>query len=320
MAYRYSGARSPYFVDFAATNVNSALCKITINSTLVYTLFKTGLVNNAVSFEVSELIRDYINVDYTGSLSTTPLTDYGATVNIDIELYASTDASGGYTGIKGYNASFYDGYTFFDEQDRAFDITTDRNLISNDVIWLPEDTAGAFYYYDADSATSGDVLRKSITTTDTSVTTVGGLSVSIKRFPCSRYDAKKLVFINRYGLPQELWFFGKTIESTEVKSDQYKSSNITTTGVYSKYEHQFNSFDVNGQSSYTLNSGFISEDYNEAMKELMLSERVWLHIDNDVRPVNVKSTNITYKTSLNDKLVEYSVELQQSNDLISTMR
>lgn len=319
MAYRYSGARSPYNTNFSATNAQSALCKININSTLVYTLFKTGLVNNQVSFEVSELIRDYINVEYSGSFSSTPLSAYGATVEVDIELYSTTDATGSIIGIKGYNSSFYDGYAFFDEQDAAFDLTSDRNLISHNVIWMPENTSGNFYYYDATSATNGDVTLQNITTSQTSVTTVGG-TITIKRFPCSRYDAKKLVFINRYGLPQQLWFFGKTIESTKVKSDRYKSSNITSLGVYSKHEHQFNNFDVNGQNSYVLNSGFISEDYNEFMKELLLSEKVWLHIDNEVRPVTVKSTEVAYKTSLNDKLVEYSVQIEQANDLISSMR
>lgn len=319
MAYRYSGARSPYNTNFSATNAQSALCKITINSTLVYTLFKTGLVSNEANFEVSELIRDYITIDYDGTFSSTPLTDYGATVEVDLELYSTTDASGSYIGIKGYNSSFYDGYAFFDDEDPAFDITTDTNLISHNVIWMPENAGGSFYYYDATDATTGDVTLQNIGSSQTSVTTVGG-TVTIKRFPCSRYDAKKLVFINRYGLPQQLWFFGKTIESTKVKSDQYKSSDITRRGVYSKTQHQFNSFDVNGQTSYTLNSGFISEDYNEFMKELMLSERVWLHIDNEIRPVVVKSTDVTYKTSLNDKLVEYSVQIEQANDLISSMR
>ena len=315
MADDFRGARSPYYYHFNATNANSAILDIIIEGTTVYSLFKTGLVNNEANYEVSELIRDYITIDYDGTLSTTALSDYGANVRLELDLYSSDDATGGAVGQKASNLDFYDGYSFFEDEDPTFSVDINKNLISNTTIWLPENTTGGFYYTDA----VHDVLLKAITTTDTEVYAGAG-AVNIKRFPCSRYDAKKLVFVNRFGLPQELWFFGKTIESTKVVSDKYKSSNITARGVYSKYEHQFNSFDVNGQTSYTLNSGFISEDYNEFMKELMLSEQVWLHIDNQVRPVNVKSTEVTYKTSLNDKLVEYSVQVEQANDLISSMR
>ena len=52
----------------------------------------------------------------------------------------------------------------------------------------------------------------------------------------------------------------------------------------------------------------------------MLSEKVWIHIDSEVRPVNVTDTGVTYRTSVNDKLVAYTVIVEQANDLISTMR
>ena len=56
------------------------------------------------------------------------------------------------------------------------------------------------------------------------------------------------------------------------------------------------------------------------MKELMLSEQVWAEIGGTVYPVNVTSSDVSFKTTLNDKLVAYSLEIEQANDLISTMR
>jgi hypothetical protein len=56
------------------------------------------------------------------------------------------------------------------------------------------------------------------------------------------------------------------------------------------------------------------------MQELLLSEQVWLKIDSSVIPVQVKSPNVTYKTSLNDKLVAYTVDFEEANDLITTVR
>ena len=52
----------------------------------------------------------------------------------------------------------------------------------------------------------------------------------------------------------------------------------------------------------------------------MLSENVWLVIDSIVRPVTPTSSDVTFRTSLNDKMIQYTVEFEQSNDLISSAR
>jgi hypothetical protein len=57
---------------------------------------------------------------------------------------------------------------------------------------------------------------------------------------------------------------------------------------------------------------------------MMLSEKVWVTnvIDSveQVLPINVKTSDITYKTSLNDKLVEYTIEFDKSFDTINNIR
>jgi hypothetical protein len=54
----------------------------------------------------------------------------------------------------------------------------------------------------------------------------------------------------------------------------------------------------------------------------MLSEYVWL--DDPILgfplPVNVVSNNVTFKTGLNDRLVNYQVVVQTAYDIISTAR
>ena len=52
----------------------------------------------------------------------------------------------------------------------------------------------------------------------------------------------------------------------------------------------------------------------------MLSEQVWLVISGSVVPVRVTTSDVQYKTSLNDKLVNYTIEFEQSNDIISSVR
>jgi len=79
-----------------------------------------------------------------------------------------------------------------------------------------------------------------------------------------------------------------------------------------------------GKESITLSSGFLSEEYNEVFKQMMLSEKAWVTnvVDSveQVLPINVKTGDITYKTSLNDKLVQYTIEFDNSYDTINNIR
>jgi hypothetical protein len=56
----------------------------------------------------------------------------------------------------------------------------------------------------------------------------------------------------------------------------------------------------------------------------MLSEKVWVTNVKEgveqVLPINVTTSDMTYKTSLNDKLVEYTIEFENSYDTINNIR
>jgi len=55
----------------------------------------------------------------------------------------------------------------------------------------------------------------------------------------------------------------------------------------------------------------------------MLSEQVWLEkLDgtDDVFPVNVTTQSLQYKTSVNDKLVQYTLNFEYAFDKINNVR
>jgi len=70
----------------------------------------------------------------------------------------------------------------------------------------------------------------------------------------------------------------------------------------------------------TLNTGFYPELYNDIFKELQLSENVWIEIENRITPVNVESSGLEYKTQLNEKLINYTVDLSFAFDTINNIR
>lgn len=312
------GVRSPYFVTVGNLGGVRFELNITINGTLRYELVK--IVDDSATFEIAELVRDYINISYNGTMPsaldyTTNSNGYIANVGLGWEAWNNVDATGSPAYVGGVSLVAYDAYKFFDETGYNFSYPSTAVLLTSKTVWLPENTAGTFYYTSTTNLTKYD-----ITTSAVGNVTVAGETVTIKRQDCSKHDPVKLVFVNRFGILQELWFFGKTTESTRVQGDQYKSASIAANGSYNRYEHQFKKFDMHGKKTYVINSGLVDDGYNDSVNELLLSEQVWMHIDNNVIPVNLLTSDVSYRTSLNDKLVQYTIEVEQAYDLISTMR
>ncbi len=148
-------------------------------------------------------------------------------------------------------------------------------------------------------------------------------TIKVKTLEECKYDPKKVTFINKFGALQDMYFFKKSVEKMNVKKETYKA-NILNGSIYNKTHHVNKEFNVIGNESITLSSGFLSEEYNEVFKQLLLSEKVWItnltDTEEQVLPINVKTSNITYKTSLNDRLVEYTFEFDNSFDTINNIR
>jgi hypothetical protein len=139
-----------------------------------------------------------------------------------------------------------------------------------------------------------------------------------------KYDPKKVTFVNKFGALQDMYFFKKSKENLRVKKESYKSNIVDASGVYNNTNHVNREFNVVGSESISLSSGYLSEEYNEVFKQLLLSEKVWLTEIKDsgelVTPINVKTSSIAYKTSVNDKLVDYTISFDKSFDTINNIR
>jgi hypothetical protein len=136
-----------------------------------------------------------------------------------------------------------------------------------------------------------------------------------------RYVPYRVTFVNKFGAFQDIWFFKKSVENTRIKGEEYKASIFSQADLsYKTYQHQQQSFMVNGQDTITMNTGFVNDDYNEVIKQLMLSEQIWYLDNGQTIPVNIKTKNVRYKTSRNDKLANYTIEFKRSFDIINNIR
>jgi hypothetical protein len=83
--------------------------------------------------------------------------------------------------------------------------------------------------------------------------------------------------------------------------------------------HQFVNYNVEGKSSFKVNSGFVDESANEIFKQMLLSERVWQFVDENYIPLNIKSSSLEYKTRQKDRLINYEIEFEYSFNEINNI-
>lgn len=120
-----------------------------------------------------------------------------------------------------------------------------------------------------------------------------------------RYTPVDVGFINKHGALEIITFFKAKKETVSIESESYEGNNIIG-------KHQFNKYNVKAKVKFTANTGFLTEDKNENIKQLLLSERAW-QIDGSLAiPLNVGTTQQEIKTRQNDRLINYAIEFEHA--------
>ena len=154
--------------------------------------------------------------------------------------------------------------------------------------------------------------------------------INVKTVEECKYNPYRITFRNRFGVMEDLWFFKKSTVSMSVKSEEFRANQLTSrinarelsigydNTAITRSSQEYNK---NGVEKITINSGFVDEALNESFKQLMLSEEVELYdFNNDVRSaVKIKDSELKLKTSTNDKLINYTIEVEFSNSIIDNI-
>ena len=123
-----------------------------------------------------------------------------------------------------------------------------------------------------------------------------------------RYTPITIAYQNKWGAWDYIVAFKKSSTSTATSKESYET-NVGTIGsstwtydpATSSPTKTFNNF---GRDSIVLNTGFLNDGYNQMVKEMLLSNAVYL-VEQE-RYVTLRDTQVEYKTSLNDNLVQYT--------------
>ena len=79
-------------------------------------------------------------------------------------------------------------------------------------------------------------------------------------------------------------------------------------------------FNVIANESLILNTGFVDEEFNDVIEDLLMSEKVYvLHNDFTV-PVIPKTKSFEVKTRINNKLINHLIEFEMANTVQNLIR
>jgi len=290
-----------------------------------------------VVFEISELVRDYIDQTFNNDYLSKCVWVTTIATLIDDEGVVFT-----YGSPVSTNYLAVDGYGYF--EDEINPTLIGNALMTANSIYLPEDTTGVLPIYAA------GVGKVTIDSVDTEITDNGNTNQKLQyvTIPANsstiqvydtddstllrtitvynvcepKYTPFKVTFVNKYGAYQDLYFFKKSTETFNVTDETFKRNTVTTNSSvnYATYKGQKERYNTNATKTISLNTGFINEDNNSTIEELFLSDNVWIRYGSQTLPIIPKTKSLTLKTSLNDKLANYTVEFDFAFNKINNVR
>ena len=146
-----------------------------------------------------------------------------------------------------------------------------------------------------------------------------GTTLTIKSISECKHTPYEIRFKNKYGVEESLWFFKRSDQSISRARESYRANTIDAYANDDLHLHTYKDYNVNARESLSLNTGFLEESFSENFRQLMLSESVYVMIDNVKLPVNIKNDELSYKKSVNEKLINYSIEIEFSYDKLNNI-
>lgn len=302
--------------------------------------------------DISNIVHNYLESTPTIDLTTSPqIVDssinevvwvrYTATYTDPINIIA--DVTGDLAGV--------DGFDYYLEGVNPT-ITTEgltsarrRKVADNGVVVLPFINKGDYTDVEVESfpagtynalfpLTTNDETQNFVRYVEVDVDDISNetyFEIRLKRAPSSfvvytydiieecRYNPKTILFKNKYGFYDTLTMFAKSTERLNIEKEDFVN-NYVSGGTYSTSKHQNQDINIFATKSITCNSGYIKDTENELYEEMLMSQYVWF-VNNrgELTPIKPKTSDFTYKTRINDSLVEYQIEFEYAYAYINNV-
>jgi|688.fasta_scaffold371979_1 hypothetical protein len=139
-----------------------------------------------------------------------------------------------------------------------------------------------------------------------------------------KYPNVRIKWKNRFGQFDYLNFNMVNKQSISTTKRTYQpqlGSWEGSTFSYQSYDSAMLDYIVDTKQSLQVNTNWLNEDYNDILKQLIVSDEIyWVYNETTeaVRPISIVTSNLQFKTGVVDKVIQYQFEfnLGQSYKLI----
>lgn len=127
-----------------------------------------------------------------------------------------------------------------------------------------------------------------------------------------KYPNIRIKWKNKYGQFDYFNFYGSSATTFGTAQKVYQpqiGSWTSSTLSYQKYETGIRNYTVDDNQTITVNTQFIPQDYNDIIKQLLVSDEIyWVYDESSdlVRPLSIINNNMRFKTGVVDKLIQYT--------------
>jgi len=302
----------------------------TLNPTeTTYTLVKSP-TNGLTTFEFSELIRDYIEQNSNVS-------DGSVWVRATMSDGVQFDREYDFLATEGYNTRVDGVQTIYNTNFQAklmqtnTDVVIPEGMTLNVSVYANQNASysidGAADVYFSTPSTNSDYIQSILVSSADSVVEVKNLdstisTINVSEAECSKYPVNMLTFVNKLGAKQDLYFEMKSTQKVSARSNDFKRNTLDFTDLTANsLKHTTKKRVGETTESFALNTGFLTENNAQAIEELLVSEYVWLtQSDSTIIPVNITDNSVMRKNHLNDKLIQYTINVEASAPYLNNYR
>jgi hypothetical protein len=136
-----------------------------------------------------------------------------------------------------------------------------------------------------------------------------------------KYTPVQVAFINRFGVADFITFFKRSDERGNFTQDSYEKSIYNDGFTTPSLEvGKYTSFNVNSRNTLTLNTGFVDQNYDETIEDIVMSEYVAVYTNSNWVSVVPNRGTIEYQKSINTQLINYTMSFDFGFDERSLVR
>ncbi len=273
-----------------------------------YGYFENGINPRSTEYTTPMVLQDNTSIYYNdGSDIKIPIYAEAATVTAVLDTDAGANVNWNEANVfwETYDVNWGDG-------DEDQEITDNGNTDQKIQYLILTDTE---YLSDGDT----------VTISSDSADYPDDVIITLRKVCEPKFTPLNIIFYNKYGALQNMWFFKKSETNINITSETFRNNiidfdNSGGSPTYSLSKHQEKIFMANGKESITMNTGFYEESFNEVIRQMLLSEQVWVYDGTNTLPINLKSNTLLFKKAVNDKLISYTVSFDYAYDKINNIQ